>query len=73
MTTQNKIEKLKLEGWNVVFNVAEFTHEADRGCVKYKSKNITSLYKSIKNDFKQAYYLQLLYNNNYIVHLAKNQ
>jgi len=52
MTTQNKIEKLKLEGWNVVFNVAEFTHEADRGCVKYKSKNITGLYKSIKNDFK---------------------
>jgi hypothetical protein len=52
MTTQKKIEKLKSEGWNVVFNDAEFMHEADRGCVKFKSKNITNLYKSIKNYFK---------------------
>jgi len=52
MTTQKKIEKLKSEGWNIVFNDAEFMHEADRGVVKYKYKNITSLYKSIKNDFK---------------------
>ena len=58
MKTQKKIEKLKSEGWNIVFNDAEFMHEADRGVVKYKYKNITSLYKSIKNDFKQAYYLQ---------------
>ena len=34
------IEKLKAEGWNVVFNDSEFMHEADRGCVKYKSKSI---------------------------------
>lgn len=52
MTTQKKIEKLKAEGWNVVFNEIEFMHEADRGCVRYESKNITSLYKKIKNDFK---------------------
>lgn len=52
MTTQKKIEKLKAEGWNLVFNDSEFMYEAYRGCVKYKSKSITNLYKQIKNDFK---------------------
>lgn len=52
MTTEQKVRKLKKEGWNIVFNEEEHTHEADRGCVKYTSKNISNLYKSIKNDFK---------------------
>ena len=52
MTTEKKVQQLKSNGWNVVFNDKEGMHIAYRGCVKYKRKNITSLYKSIKNDFK---------------------
>lgn len=51
MTTEKKIEKLKANGWNVVFNELRFKHEASRGCCKYEASNITDLYKSIKNDF----------------------
>ena len=47
MTTEKKVQRLKANGWNVVFNKKEAMHEADRGCVKYRSRNITSLYKSI--------------------------
>ena len=47
MTTKKKVQRLKANGWNVVFNDKESMHEADRGCVKYRSRNITSLYKSI--------------------------
>ena len=51
MTTENKIQKLNREGWNVVFNKTSFKHEANRGIYKYQSSNITELYKIIKNDF----------------------
>jgi len=53
MTTEKKVQRLKANGWNVVFNDKESMHEADRGCVKYRSINITSLYKSIKNEISQ--------------------
>ena len=53
MTTEKKIQRLKANGWNVVFNDKDAMHVADRGCVKYRSKNITSLYKSIKNEIPQ--------------------
>ena len=53
MTTEKKLQKLKANGWNVYFNVKKEMHIADRGCVKYSSKSITGLYKSINNDISQ--------------------
>jgi len=53
MITEKKLQKLKANGWNVVFNDKIEMHIADRGCVKYSSKSITSLYKSIDNDISQ--------------------
>jgi len=50
MTTEKKVQKLKANGWNVIFNDRDAMHVADRGCIKYSSKSITSLCKSIKND-----------------------
>ena len=45
MTTQKKVEKLKLEGWVVSFNENDFTHIATRGCIKVVANSITELYK----------------------------
>ncbi len=52
MTTEKMLKKLVIAGWTCSFDEERWEHTAERGCMKYRKKSVSELYKVIKKEFK---------------------